>query len=177
MDESQLERIRKKLAQKSIVLGACLSESEIVQFESKWDIRLPDEYRDFLQQVGNGGRGPPDYDMYRLGVVPHYERDEAERLFETMKLPFPLNEYWVWEGDPEAREADINRVFQGQLRLGTDGCGMYWVLILTGDQRGRIWYVSGGGAQPCVPKRGFLSWYEYWLDGGKDYFAKSKADA
>ncbi len=27
--------------------------------------------------------------------------------------------------------------------LGTDGCGMYWHLVVTGPHRGHIWNISG----------------------------------
>ncbi|CAM5271445.1 hypothetical protein STANM309S_06406 [Streptomyces tanashiensis] len=32
--------------------------------------------------------------------------------------------------------------------MGTDGCGMYWHLIVTGPQRGHVWQIAGEGAMP-----------------------------
>ncbi|MHC5613600.1 MAG: SMI1/KNR4 family protein [Nostoc sp.] len=36
----------------------CLSNKDIQVFESRHNITLPSEYRDFLLEVGNGGTGP-----------------------------------------------------------------------------------------------------------------------
>jgi hypothetical protein len=47
---------------------------------------------------------------------------------------------------------------------------MYWVLIVTGVARGEMWDLGSEGVIPTQPHRDFLSWYEYWLDGGHDYF-------
>lgn len=57
----------------------------------------------------------------------------------------------------------------GSLLLGNDGCGMYWHLIVNGQERGIPWMLCGEGIQPVSPRRGFLQWYEDWLDG-KDSF-------
>ncbi|MCP4198521.1 MAG: hypothetical protein GY762_15345 [Proteobacteria bacterium] len=48
---------------------------------------------------------------------------------------------------------------------------MDWILIVTGPEREKVWNRADVGAQPCVPARDFLSWYEYWLDGGKDWYS------
>ncbi len=39
-------------------LAAPASEEQILKFEEQQGIRLPEEYRDFLLFVGNGGAGP-----------------------------------------------------------------------------------------------------------------------
>ena len=36
----------------------CLSEEEIEAFEHKHCITLPDDYRTFISEIGNGGFGP-----------------------------------------------------------------------------------------------------------------------
>ena len=35
-----------------------LSQEQLVAFETHFDIDLPEGYRDFLFEVGNGGAGP-----------------------------------------------------------------------------------------------------------------------
>lgn len=44
------------------LLNPCLTETEIQNFEQQYHVTLPDDYRDFLCYVGNGGAGP----MYGL---------------------------------------------------------------------------------------------------------------
>jgi SMI1 / KNR4 family (SUKH-1) len=47
-------------------LNAQLTESEIAAFEQHYGARLPEDYRGFLIQVGNGGAGP-HYGIFKLG--------------------------------------------------------------------------------------------------------------
>ncbi len=45
----------------------------------------------------------------------------------------------------------------GSIVLGTDGCGMYWHLIVTGEHRGQVWSIGGVGAQPFGAQLGHTS--------------------
>ncbi len=62
----------------------------------------------------------------------------------------------------------------GSLLLGTDGCGMYWHLIVTGPQRGYVWLTDENGAIPFGTRPGtclmpgtpgFLGWVTRWAQG------------
>jgi hypothetical protein len=62
-----------------------------------------------------------------------------------------VTQAWQWERDPHA-EAHIERVYRdGHLYLGTDRCGMDWLLIVAGPDRGHVWRRDEYGAQPCEP--------------------------
>ncbi|MDY6940315.1 MAG: SMI1/KNR4 family protein [Cyanobacteriota bacterium] len=39
-------------------LQPCLSESELLEFEQNYEVKLPPDYRQFLKCIGNGGAGP-----------------------------------------------------------------------------------------------------------------------
>jgi hypothetical protein len=44
-------------------MNPCLKEAEISAFEKRYHIELPQDYRLFLMEVGNGGKGPPYYGL------------------------------------------------------------------------------------------------------------------
>ena len=46
----------------------------------------------------------------------------------------------------------------GSLPLGTDGDGMDYVLVISGDSRGQVWLLTGEGAMPVATD--FGSWIE-----------------
>jgi hypothetical protein len=167
MDDRIVE-IRRKVAAGGKRLGAPLAEGEVARFESEHGIRLPEAYRRFLLEVGNGGDGPPEYGLEPLGDGPstggRSEQDYWTRLPDITR-PFPFTRRWIWEADEETDEGTDEEVGHGSLYLGTDGCGMNWHLIVTGPERGHLWMLTGEGIQPTVPRRDFLSWYSDWLDG------------
>ena len=48
-------------------LNPTLSEADVQSFETKYDIELPSDFREFVTQVGNGGAGP-FYGLFQLGL-------------------------------------------------------------------------------------------------------------
>ena len=78
----------------------------------------------------------------------------------SLREPFPLSEPWIWEGSAFPDTASIERVHRfGTLPLGTDGDGMDYVLVVTGDARGQVWMITGEGAVPVASDFG------KWLAG------------
>jgi hypothetical protein len=155
-------------------------------FEAEHGILLPEPYRTFVAEICDGLRaGPPYYGLLPLAHLPSdWGSNRPER---RLAEPFPLTAAWLWEdeGDEETLseeefEARLDPVFDhGSLLLGTDGCGMYWHLIVTGPQRGHIWQIAGEGAIPFGPhspealmpgKPGFTGWVTHWAEG-RPWFA------
>jgi hypothetical protein len=189
MDErSQIDNIKRRIAQiPELHFNPCLTEAETEAFEREHNIRLPEGYRLFLKEVGNGGDGPSRCEG--LAPLPFGLIAEGVDL-GLLDQPFPLTGRWIWEGDDEPGEAlaeDQKSIYKGdsdalidvcltngQLDLGTNGCNTTWYLIVTGTERGQIWQIAEIGAYPCAPKRSFLEWYELWLDwrqaGQKGYW-------
>ncbi len=159
-----------------------LSENEILEFESKYSIRLPSEYRDFLKYIGNGGAGP----YYGLQTLSHslYADLDYKRLGELVNptLPFPLIEAWNMEfngapEDEEAYEKFSEEYFSEQwdtgiLRICNFGCGVSLNLVVNGPEAGNIWVDDRGNDGGIYPdpyfgqtgKTSFSKWYEMWLD-------------
>ncbi len=165
--DTSLAAITEKIAERGKSFGPPLSESEIRGFELRHDIELPGDYREFLKRIGNGGDGPPAYGLMRLGDVPdrtHPDFARDWRELPNVGRPFPLTKTWAWEGD-EYDEARQDAARHGTLNLGHDGCGMYWLLVVTGEMRGQVWAHTDVGVCPQEPGRDFLQWVEAWLDG------------
>ncbi len=150
------------------------AEIEVAAFEARAGIELPEDYRRFILEVGNGGEGPPDCGLLPLGATP--ENDVPGYLRQgygdLLRRPFPFVEHWIWEAEEPVANNDARHqaVSHGNLVLGHDGCGQYWSLVVSGNQRGQMWQLTDVGIQPCAPSVTFLKWYEYWLAGGDDWW-------
>ncbi len=162
-----INRIRNKLDENNIKMGECVSEEAIAAFENRCKIRLPEAYRLFLKNVGNGCDSM--IDGCCLKQLEDIEQKDLSR-------PFMLEEFWLWEEDD--REEDIineemeTKVYQGEIELINLGCGMSYNLIVSGKCRGEVWNFTDVGVQPCCERQDFLGWFELWLDcqDETDYF-------
>jgi hypothetical protein len=175
--EDRLERIRRKTAGRDVRVNPPLTEVAVAAFEQRHHIALPEAYRAFLLRIGDGGGGPPAYGLMRLGEIPNDMLPEEAAIWRDLPKvtqPFPFTQAWVWEEGDASKEGTRDQAECGSVCLGTDGCAMYWHLVVTGPERGRVWLLCGEGIQPTVPKRDFLHWYEDWLDGVEDWWDPAK---
>jgi len=167
-------------------LGECLNEDQISQFERQIGCRLPEDYRRFLGEVGNGGFGP-GLGLTPLGadslIDPRIPVDGQFKLNPSASFPYvsdwnflPLKQA-LEEQSPQLDELliyyfDTARI-DGTIHIADLGCGAIALLVLDGPQRGKIWLDfrgTYGGIAPAT--RGaddagaveFLEWYEAWLD-------------
>ena len=91
-------------------LAAPASEEQILKFEEQQGIRLPEEYRDFLLHVGNGGAGP----YYGLDGIRDLGDDlhdsHGARIYRVQEEPviYPKmsDEEWNRMTAPESRQGD-----------------------------------------------------------------------
>lgn len=165
--------------------SAPLGWDAVYAFESEHGIVLPEPYRSFVATIGDGSySGPPDHGLMELGVLPpDWGADRPER---DLGQPFPLTGQWIWEGGgaPEPDEDELAPVYDhGSLILGTDGCGMYWHLIVTGEHRGHIYLIDEMAATPfgaefglTSGRPGFAGWEKHWAEG-KEWWDRQEATA
>ena len=187
----------------------CLSNKDIQVFESRYNIKLPSEYRNFLLEIGNGGAGPG----YGLSGLSGIESEDVipEKLYpenyEILSKPFLLTEAWNDLDLIVKNNTDFvtnnNKYFddkfiQGTLPITNYGCGIYAILVVTGEQSGKIWiddrtndngiypaslsfchafhdinpddsYPNSNEEQPLS----FYDWYEDWLNRSLDQIRQS----
>ena len=157
--EDRLRLIERKIRLKNVKLEPPIAESEVEAFEQMANVTLPDGYRRFVTEIGNGGDGPPTY-----GLLPF-----PDVLWDgdLISKPFPFREPWVCT-DPEQEDDVCSQTLHGNIRLGEDGCEMHWILIVVGCERGKVWNMFENNVEPCCDRRDFLAWYDDWLNGRND---------
>ncbi len=145
-----------------------ISESAIAEFEDQHSVTLPEDYRAFIIQVGNGGVGP------WYGIFPF----SCDGNHQLLNQPFPYNEAWNVDGlyisergdTPEEAAYFAEAHIQGTKRISHLGCGIYAILVFTGSERGNVWIddrVDANGVFPLrTEKRDRLTFtelFEAWL--------------
>lgn len=206
--KEQLQRIQQKLAQAKAadkdleVFGASshkyhlnppVSEAEVLAFEKKYGVSLPEDYRAFVQTIGDANAqkletiAGPYYGLSAFGTQVDdllYEGSEISLKAPCALSPDMTQEEWEDLSDPlltdEEEEdeeegyvievednyfAERAKVFGGLLPLGSQGCTYYHALVLNGKYAGRIVNVDLDLAQPKFAfETNFLDWYERYLD-------------
>lgn len=148
-------------------LNEPLDAKEIESFEGRHQISLPDDYRNFITQVGNGGAGPA------YGLFPFGQQDDScgFRSWEDGDLigevgkPFPHEQAWnvdasFWDGEPNPSEGvseeEEDRLWEqwdevmeehywnpslvdGAIPICHIGCALRVWLVVNGAQRGYVW--------------------------------------
>lgn len=158
---TEIERIKSKLIDKHIELCAPVDISDIRKFEESHHVLLPRELVDFYTLVSNGCQMIDGFQLYPF-----------EKWFfnsERLHLPFEFNEYWIWESESELSH-DLNEIENGIIELIDIGDAQSWNIIVNGNNYGEMWFYTDVGIQPACPAMSFLKWFEYWLDGGTDFF-------
>ena len=199
--KEQLQRIQQKLAQAKAadkdleVFGASshkyhlnppVSEAEVLAFEEKYGVSLPEDYRAFVQTIGDINAqkletmAGPYYGLYAFGTSLDsllYEKIETYLKAPCNLSPDMTKEEWETLSDPllpsEEEEEDDDdkyfaeraKVFGGLLPLGSQGCTYEHALVLNGKYAGRVVNVDLDLAQPKFAfEANFLDWYERYLD-------------
>ena len=206
--KEQLQRIQQKLAQAKAadkdleVFGASshkyhlnppVSEAEVLAFEEKYGISLPEDYRAFVQTIGDANAqkletiAGPYYGLSAFGTQVDDLLYEGSEIY--LKAPCALSPDMTqgeWESlsnplltDEEEEDeeegyvievedkyfAERAKVFGGLLPLGSQGCTYYHALVLNGKYAGRVVNVDLDLAQPKFAfEANFLDWYERYLD-------------
>lgn len=147
-----------------------LSAEDLSRFEAEHRVALPEELRAFLRGVHGGGPGP-GYGMDLRG-----NPNKLQRPFPFTRADFDelmarrRTDRWAFLRDPEPEagegEDDDYPPGNGFLQLSHQGCGVFDVLVVTGELRGSVWAYDNVWFPctrgPTLPS--FLDWYEAWLD-------------
>lgn len=162
--KKQIDRIKKKLKKAKRIDRNCaifgvssheyrlnkkLSKNEVEEFELKYSIKLPEDFKEFLLEIRNGGAGP-FYGVLKLqNMLNHILNDPKKflckecKVFSNMKdddwkrILKDYNE--LNDGVSEAKfEAIKDEIYSGILMIGSFAKESYYGLILNGNYMGKI---------------------------------------
>ena len=151
-----------------------LNRSEIEAFESKYNISLPESFKIFLLNIGNGGisfansAAGPFYGIYPLGHkvnISYNVNDDPKESLTRPVLIHPQITNQEWEALIEQNNSNQGKIYSGILPIGTQGCTYIHGLILNGTHRGKVVNLDIDLQMPIFTfEDNFLDWYERWLD-------------
>lgn len=151
-----------------------VNETDILKFENDYGIRLPEEFREFLLEIGYGAG--PNYGVYSVDKIRQELLDNSEILSKEIKLN---SNFKFSNKDAEAYiELKKNGVqgyyykilsgMEGWMPICHHGCSYYSILVVSGEQTGKVWSLSQDGYQilpeGVLNELTFYDWYEKWLD-------------
>ena len=181
--KEQLQRIQQKLAQAKAadkdleVFGASshkyhlnppVSEAEVLAFEEKYGVSLPEDYRAFVQTIGDANAqkleimAGPYYGLSAFGTQVDdllYEGSEiylkapcalspdmTQEEWEKLSAPLELEDFEDEDDEKDGYVIEVEdnyieecgKVFSGLLPLGSQGCAYYHALVLNGKYAGRV---------------------------------------
>ena len=89
----------------------CLSEEEIATFEHRHCITLPDDYRIFISEIGNGGFGPGHGLLPLDKAIVDFKLRDKPNISLNKEFPYQdkWNEEWIayFDWDEEYPETEI----------------------------------------------------------------------
>ena len=144
-----------------------LAVGELAAFERKVACALPDDYRAFMTELGNGGAGP-NYGLFPVGMqhvgrsLMSWERDGIGDLSKPFPHTGPWNlpsEFWAQQPDPDEstpleEEDRMNEEWDkkiedahywresltdGAIPVSDLGCAGTQLLVIMGQESGFIW--------------------------------------
>lgn len=161
-------------------LNRCLQERQIKKIESKYGMRLPDDYRHFISNVGNGGAGPY-HGLFKLGEHDDgfsFTKWDKGYLLGDPSAPFKYKRRWnlpksFWNKEPdestleeddyddamdrwnELEEQEYWRpsIMDGAIPICHLGCAYRQWLVISGHEGGNIWCddrADRGGLYPLL---------------------------
>ena len=157
------------------------SEAQVANWEKKYKVRLPEDYRRFITTKAGGGT-QPFYGLCSLLGKELKEMLNDEGMDVSKPFPYTLDKplliFAMSEEEEEAyfsEDEDDEEIMGGFIPLCTEGCGMDNVLVVSAQDEaayGTVWFYDLANDFGIAPIRNretgkpfsFLDWLEYWVD-------------
>ena len=181
-------------------LNPVVRKSVVTRFEAKFGIELPEDYRRFITEVGNGGAGPY-YGLFKFREMDDcfsFQRwKENDGFVGTLSKPFPHTRRWndvlpepELDEEDDRYDAEVERLTEiywnpdnvnGAIPICHQGCASRNWLVVSGPEAGHVWddlRADEEGLQPTKLKRKrrvtFLEWYDDWLQQAVAKLSRTK---
>ncbi|MEZ6143365.1 MAG: SMI1/KNR4 family protein [Zavarzinella sp.] len=148
-------------------LNPPLPIQQIQEFEAKYGVKLPEDYREFITEIGNGGAGPY-YGVFRFGEHDDFRDfqsweggylvgDLSAEFQHQMEWNLPTS-FWAKLPDPgpstpieeedrmmEEWDKELNehywnpKIMNGAIPICHLGCAIRHWLVINGPQKGFVW--------------------------------------
>ena len=138
----QIQRIKTLIQKYNVVMNSVVKEKEVLKVEKELGTELPEGYRHFLLEVGNGGMGPY-YGMHSLQKE-HLEILNDSRATKRLQLCH------------EGYGCFFSLVIEGSDK------GYIYHESLTENTIKKLHFGFGEYSVPYT----FLDWYEHWVKSG-----------
>ena len=169
------------------LLHPTLTPRALQAIEQTHSISLPQDYRLFLETVGNGAVGPY-HGLFAFGYLDDGKWEEGDGLVGTLAKPFPDSTEWnaregmpgeeLLESNPAEYEVEMDafdarywHALDGAFPICHLGCALRHCLVVTGPEAGYVWAdhrAEDAGLFPLTNADGsrvtFYIWYRSWLD-------------
>ncbi|HET9364506.1 MAG TPA: SMI1/KNR4 family protein [Candidatus Angelobacter sp.] len=171
------------------MLNPKLSLQKISEFENLHQAHLPDDYRRFISELGNGGAGP-GYGFFTLGYMDAAVGGglqawrENDGLVGDLSEPFPFIMPWNdLSGMPQSNRDEAqsehyeqalekfdqrywsSALVNGAIPICHLGCALRIWLVLSGTEAGNLWYdyrADHRGLLPVTLKNSSRATFTSW---------------
>jgi hypothetical protein len=169
-----LDTISAKVHRAGLSLRPPISQSTVEDFETAVGVQIPQDYRDFLLRVADGGLAPcrllPLSQWSNSYWIVDPKPSMAAELPVVTPEAYEQGVHWLdktnvidWEGRWDRNEWDP---MFGTIAVAEIGCGLYFSMVMTGPLRGRIFSWGDAALNPpyFCPETSFSLWFESCLD-------------
>ncbi|MGI6153977.1 MAG: hypothetical protein ACOYJB_09145 [Christensenellaceae bacterium] len=90
---------------------------------------------------------------------------------ETIHVDFPFESECVWEEWPEQQVEEMRQKVQyGTIAIASEGCNIYWLLVVNGAHAGNVWLYTESGVTPVAPNMNLAVWKSRCLESGNTFW-------
>lgn len=159
--KEKVELIKELDIQNKYVFSEKASLDGILIFEKKHQLKLPEDFKDFVTNVANGIK-----DNEHDEVI--FDETNFTNYFADLdgESHNPYIEFPVFERTKDStNEFDYDELTNGCISLAGTGCGNGYVLIIKGKAKGQVWEDELASNSEVTPKyNNFKRWIDPKLD-------------